>query len=78
MSKTYLIAALAGVLLLHWLTTAHVTLTVAGFPVLVPMLAIAAAAVVTVTSALAALVVYRVRVERAMLAAWQARKVAAR
>ena len=39
---------------------------------------IAAVAVLAVTAAAVALVVYRVRAERAMLAAWHAQKAAAR
>lgn len=78
MSKPRLIAAVAAVVFLRWLTVARVTITVAGIPVSVPAFAVAAATVLTVATALVALLVYRTRAERAMVAAWQARKAAAR
>jgi uncharacterized membrane protein YccF (DUF307 family) len=78
MSKTRLIAVISAVLFLRWLAVGHLTLTVAGATISVPALAVAAVAVLAVAAAAVALVVYRVRAERAMLAAWQARTVAAR
>jgi hypothetical protein len=78
MSKAHLIAVISAVLFLRWLAVGHVALTVGGATVLVPAFAIAAVAVLAVAAAAVALVVYRVRAERAMLAAWQARTVAAR
>jgi hypothetical protein len=78
MSMTRLIAVLSVVLFLRWLAVGQVTLTVAGATAVVPALAIAAAAVLAMTAAAVALVVYRVRAERAMLAAWQARTAADR
>jgi len=78
MSKTHLTALVSALLFLRWLATGHVALTVAGATVLVPVLAIVAVTVLAVTAAVVALIVYRTRAERAMLAAWQARKAAAR
>lgn len=78
MSKPYLIAAVCLVLFLRWLAVGQVTMTVAGAPVIVPALAVAAIAVIAAAGAVVALVVYRTRAERAMLAAWQARTAAAR
>jgi hypothetical protein len=78
MSKPYLIAAVCLALFVRWLAVGQVTVTVAGAPVTVPALALAAVAVIAAAGAMAALVVYRVRAERAMVAAWQARRAAAR
>ncbi len=78
MSKTRLAALVTALLFARWLAVGHVALTVAGATVLVPALAVAAVAMLAVAAAAAALVVYRVRAEREMLAAWQARRVAAR
>jgi len=78
MSKPYLIAAVCLVLLLRWLAASQVTMTMAGAPVVVPALALAAVAVIAAAGAVAALVVYRIRAEQAMLAAWQARRAAGR
>jgi hypothetical protein len=78
MSTTRLIAVIAAVLFLRWLAVGHVALTIAGATVSVPALAVAAVAVLAVTAAAVALVVYRVWAERAMLAAWQARRVVVR
>jgi hypothetical protein len=76
--STRLAAVVLAALFLRWLAIAHVAVTAAGFTVTVPALAVAAVAVMTVTAAAAVLMVYRVRAERAMLAAWQASKGAAR
>ena len=78
MSKAHLTALVSAVLFLRWLATGHVALTVAGATATVPALAVAAVAVITVAAAAVALIVYRTRAERAMLAAWQARKAATR
>ena len=78
MSKPHLIAAVSLALFLRWLAVGHVTMTVAGATISVPALAVVAVTVITVTGAAAALVVYRIRAEQAMLAAWQARMAAAR
>lgn len=78
MSKAHLAALVSALLFLRWLATGHVALTVAGLTVAVPALLVAAVAAVAVTAGVVALLVYRTRAERAMLAAWQARKAAAR
>jgi len=78
MSKAHLTALVSALLVLRWLATGHVAVTVGGATISVPALAVAAVAVIAVAAAGVALVVYRVRAERAMLAAWQARKAAAR
>ena len=78
MSKTHLTAVVLAVLFLRWLAVGHVALTVGGITATVPALAIVAVTVLAVTAAAVALIVYRTRAERAMLAAWQARKAAAR
>jgi hypothetical protein len=77
MSKAHLTAVISALMFLRWLATGHVAVTVGGVTAIVPALAVAAAAVVTVTAALAALIVYRTRAERAMLAAWQYGKAGA-
>lgn len=76
MGKAHLAALAAALLVLRWLVTAHVTVMVAGFPVVVPVLAIATAVLAVLAAAVVALVVYRGRAERVMFAAWQARHVA--
>ena len=76
MSKAHLTALVSALLFLRWLAAGHVALTAGGLTATVPALVVAAAAVLTVTAAVAALIVYRTRAERAMLAAWQARKAA--
>ena len=78
MSKAHLTALVSALLFLRWLAAGHVALTVAGATITVPALAVAAVAVITVAAAAVALIVYRTRAERAMLAAWQARKAATR
>lgn len=78
MSKAHLAALVAALLALHWLAVGHVTLTVAGAIVILPALLVAALAAAAVTAGVVALLVWRTRAERAMLAAWQARKAAAR
>jgi hypothetical protein len=75
MGKAHLAALALALLVLRWLITAHVTVMVAGFPVVVPVLAVAASALAAVAAAVVALVVYRGRAERAGFAAWQARQV---
>lgn len=78
--KAHLYLAVAALLLmmLRWLASAHVAVVLAGGAVIsVPVLAIVAAAAVVVTAAVAALMVYRLRAERAMLAAWRTRTAAA-
>jgi hypothetical protein len=76
MSKAHLTAVVSALLFLRWLATGHVALTVGGLTAVVPALAVAAVAVLTLTAAAVWLVVYRTRAERAMLAAWQAGKAA--
>lgn len=76
MGKAHLAAVVLALLVLRWLVTAHVTVMAAGFPVVVPVLAVAAVMVAALAAAVVALVVYRDRAERAMFAAWQARHVA--
>ena len=76
MSKPHLAAVVAIVLVLRWLTAAHLTMTAAGATVSIPALVIVAVTLVAVAGIGAALLVYRTRAERAMLAAWQARKAA--
>jgi hypothetical protein len=76
MSKAHLTAVVSALLFLRWLATGHVALTVGGLTAAVPALAVAAVIVLTLTVAAVWLVVYRTRAERAMLAAWQARKAA--
>jgi uncharacterized membrane protein YccF (DUF307 family) len=76
MSKVHLTALVSALLFLRWLAVGHVAVTVAGATVSVPALVVAAVAVVPVAAAAAVLMVYRTRAERAMLAAWQARKAA--
>lgn len=76
LTKPHLTALVAVVLVLRWLTTAHLTMTAAGTTVSVPALVVVAAVLVALAGLAAALLVYRTRAERAMLAAWQARKVA--
>ncbi len=78
MSKPHLTALVFGLLFLRWLAVGHVAVTFAGATVIVPALAVAAVAALGVTAAVVALIVYRVRAERAMLAAWQARKAVPR
>jgi uncharacterized membrane protein YccF (DUF307 family) len=73
-----LIAAVPIVLFLHWLAVGHVTVTADGIPVVLPALALAAVCLTAVAAVLVALVVYRTRAERAMLASWQARSAAVR
>jgi hypothetical protein len=69
MSKAHLTAIVSALLFLRWLATGHVAVPVGGLTATVPALAVAAAAV--------AVLVYRTRAERAMLAAWQVRTAAA-
>ncbi|MBV9444717.1 MAG: hypothetical protein JO345_02295 [Streptosporangiaceae bacterium] len=76
MSKAHLTAVISALVVLRWLATGHVALTVGGLTATVPALAVAAVAVLTLTAATVWLVVYRTRAERAMLAAWQAGKAA--
>jgi hypothetical protein len=78
MSKPYLIAAVCLALVVRWLAVSRVSVTVAGAPVVVPALALAAIAIIAVAGAVVALVVYRIWAEQAMFAAWQARRVAGR
>ncbi len=78
MSKAHLAALVSALVFVRWLAVGHVAVTVAGATVIVPALAVTAVAVVAVTAGVVALVVYRTRAERVMLAAWQARKAAAR
>jgi hypothetical protein len=78
MSKAHLTAVISALLFVRWLATGHVALTVGGLTAVVPALAVAAVVVLTLTAAAVWLVVYRTRAERAMLAAWQARKAAVR
>ena len=77
MSKAF-IAAVPIALFLRWLAVGQVTVTADGMPVVLPALAVAAVIAIAVAAALAALVVYRARAERAMLADWQARRAAVR
>lgn len=72
MSKPRLITAISLALFLRWLATGHVTVTVAWATVTIPVLAIAAAAVIAASAAVALLVAYRIRADRAALAAWRA------
>jgi NAD(P)H-dependent flavin oxidoreductase YrpB (nitropropane dioxygenase family) len=76
MSKRHLAAVVSALLFLRWLATAHVAVTAAGIPVVVPALVVAAVVVAAVAAAVVALVVYRMRAERAVLAAWQVQKAA--
>lgn len=76
MSKAHLTALASALVFLRWLVTGHVALTVGGLTATVPALAVAAVTVAAVTAAAVWLIVYRTRAERAMLAAWQAGKVA--
>jgi hypothetical protein len=76
LSKPHLAAVVAVVLVLRWLTATHLTVTAAGATVSVPALVVVAAALVAVAALAAALLVYRTRAERAMLAAWRAGKAA--
>jgi hypothetical protein len=76
MSKAHLTAVISALLLLRWLATGRVTLTVGGLTTTVPALAVAAVAVLTAVAAAVWLAVYRTRAERAMVAAWQAGKAA--
>jgi hypothetical protein len=78
MSKTYFAAAVVVALFLHWLAAGHVTVTLDGAPVVLPALLVAALMLISVSAAAVALVVLRIRAERASLAAWQARKAGAR
>ena len=78
MSKAHLTALVSALLFLRWLATGQVALTVGGVTATVPALALAAVAVITAAAAAVALIVYRTRAERAMLAAWQAQKAATR
>ena len=78
MSKAHLTALVSALLFLRWLVTGHVAVTVGGLTATVPALAVTAVAAVTMTAAAVAVTVYRTRAERAMLAAWQAQKAAAR
>jgi hypothetical protein len=73
-----LAAVVLAALFLHWLAVGQVTVTVDGAPIVLPALAVAAACLTAVAALLAALAVYRIRAERAMLAAWQARSAAVR
>jgi hypothetical protein len=66
------------VLVVRSLAGAHVLVPVGGLVVAVPALAIAAVTVTAMAAAVTALVVYRIRADRATLAAWQASKAAAR
>jgi ABC-type uncharacterized transport system YnjBCD permease subunit len=70
------LAAVLAVVVVRWLTAAHLTLTVAGASVSVPALVLVAAALVALAALAVALLVYRTRAERAMLAAWQTQKAA--
>lgn len=71
------LAALAGaVLLLWWLATAQVTITVGRFPVAVPVLALAAFMVAAVAAAAAVLVACRSRAEQAAVMVWRSRYAA--
>ena len=78
MSKAHLTALVSALLFLRWLATGHVALTVGGLTATVPALLVAAVTAATVVTAAVALIVYRTRAERAMLAAWQTRKAATR
>jgi hypothetical protein len=78
MNKTYVLAALAGMLVLRWLATAQVTATVGGFPVVVPVLVLAVLALAALAAALVALAVWRMRAEQAMAAAWRAQRTVPR
>jgi hypothetical protein len=84
MTKARLTALVSALLFLRWLAVSHVTVTACGLTATVPALAIAIAAAVAVAGAVATLLVYRDRAERAMLAqramhtAWQTHKAAAR
>lgn len=73
-----LVAVVLAALFLRWLAVGHVTVTADGVPVVLPALAVTAACLTAVAALLVALVVYRTRAERAMLAAWQARSAAVR
>ena len=78
MSKAHLTALVSALVFLRWLVTGHVALTVGGLTATVPALPVAAVTAATVVTAAVALIVYRTRAERAMLAAWQTRKAATR
>jgi hypothetical protein len=76
MTKARLTALAAAVLVLHWLATAQVTITAAGFPVAVPVLALAAIIVAAVAAAAAVLLVCRSRAEQAAVMVWRSRYAA--
>jgi len=68
-STARLAAAAAVALFLRWLAVGHVTMTACGASMCLPALVIVAGCVLAVTATAAALVVYRVRAEQAVLAA---------
>ena len=68
------VAVIVAVVFLRWLAVGHVSMTVSGVPVTVPALAVAAVAVMAVSGAVVALVVYRLRADRTARAAWRAAK----
>jgi hypothetical protein len=78
MTKTYAAAVLAAVLVVRWLVTAQMTVTVAGFPVIVPVLAVALGTVLAAAGTVVVLVVHQDRAQREIAEAWRARRAAAR
>lgn len=72
------VAAVAVVVFLRWLAAARVPVTVSGVTFAVPALAFAALTVTAVSAAVVALVMYRLRADRAAAAAWRAGKAGAR
>ena len=70
--KAHAAALAAIVVFLRWLAVGHVTATVGGATFTVPALLIAAVIVIALSGAAVALVVYRIRADRAWRAAWRA------
>jgi hypothetical protein len=73
MTRKRLAAVIAAFVVVRWMAAGHVGVTVAGLTLAVPALAVAAVLVLAAAAAGVALVVWRVRAERDMVAAWQAR-----
>ena len=72
MRKAHLTAFVLALLVLRWLATGHVAVTVGGLTATAPALAVAAVAVAAITAAVVWLIVYRTRAERAIRTAWGA------
>jgi voltage-gated potassium channel Kch len=77
MSKAHPAIAISLAVFLRWLAVGHVTMTVAGASFTIPALALAAVTAVAVAAVVVALLVWRLRADRAARVPWRAQRAGA-